>query len=186
MPIIEQIASSTRHWPEERVSRSIHVLVSAPATMTKTSPRRRSRVGLWLGFATAMMSALAGGAVWCVLVLRTGYEHTWLSLVCAMVIAWILRANGFAGSRIGAALAALCTALACIYAQCLLAIGDVAQAMGFSLRDTLYRIGVDFVLAIASGRISPWQTAAYVLAMIVSAWLVVRKPKTTNVVKSAE
>ena len=97
-----------------------------------------------------------------------------------MVIAWILRANGFAGSRLGAALAALCTALACIYAQCLLAIGDVAQAMGFSLRDTLYRIGVDFVLAIASGRISPWQTATYVLAMIVSAWLVLRQAKRPN------
>jgi len=127
-----------------------------------------------------MMSALAGGAVWCVLALRTGYEHTWLALLCAVVIAWILRANGFSGTKTGAALAALCTALACIYAQCLLAIGDVAQAMGFSLRDTLYRIGVDFVLAIASGRISPWQTATYVLAMLVSAWLVLRQRKRSS------
>jgi hypothetical protein len=142
-----------------------------------TVPKRRSTVGLWLGFATAMMSALAGGAVWCVLVLRTGYELTWFALVCAIVVAWALRANGFAGSRVGAALAALCTALACIYAQCLLAVGDVAQAMGFSLRETLYRIGVDFVVAVATGRISPWQTAIYVLSMALSAWLVLRRPR---------
>jgi len=81
------------------------------------APQRKSALGLWLGFATAMMSALAGGAVWCVLVLRTGYELTWFALVCAIVVAWALRANGFAGSRIGAALAALCTALACTYSQ---------------------------------------------------------------------
>ena len=118
--------------------------------------------------------------MWCVLVLRSGYELTWFALVCAIVIAWALRANGFAGSRVGAALAVLCTALACTYAQCLLAIGDVAQAMGFSLRDTLYRIGVDFVVAVATGRISPWQTAIYVLSMAVSAWLVLRQPKKTS------
>ncbi|HEX3124633.1 MAG TPA: hypothetical protein VHQ21_15160 [Rhodanobacteraceae bacterium] len=141
------------------------------------APRKRSTLGLWLGFATAMMSALAGGAVWCVLVLRTGHELTWFALVCAIVVAWALRANGFAGSRLGAALAALCTALACIYAQCLLAVGDVAQAMGYSLRETLYRIGVDFAVAVASGRISPWQTALYVLAMALSAWLVLRQSK---------
>jgi hypothetical protein len=140
-------------------------------------PRKRSKIGLWLGFATAMMSALAGGAVWCVLVLRTGYELTWFSLLCAIVIAWALRSNGFAGSRLGAALAALCTALACIYAQCLLAVGDVAQAMGFSLRDTLYRIGVDFVVAVATGRISPWQSTMYLLSMAISAWLVLRQAK---------
>ena len=123
------------------------------------------------------MSALAGGAVWSVLVLRTGRELTVLAFVIAMVIAMLLRMNGFAGTRLGAALAALCTACACVYAQCLLAIGDVAQALGFSLRDTLARIGTDFALAVMRGRISPWQTASYVLAMALAAWLVWRPGK---------
>jgi hypothetical protein len=135
----------------------------------------RSSVGLWIGFATALMAALAGGAVWCVLVLRTGHELTLLVFVIAAVIAWILRVNGYAGTRLGATLAALCTAFAVFYAQCLLAVGDVAQAMGFSLRDTIFRIGVEFALAIVRGRISPWQTAGYVLAMALAAWLVWRR-----------
>jgi hypothetical protein len=121
------------------------------------------------------MSALAGGAVWSVLVLRTGYELTFLAFVIALVIAWVLRANGYSGTRLGVFLAVLCTAIACIYAQCLLAVGDVAMAMGFSLRDTILRIGADFVLAIVRGRISPWQTASYVLAMALSGWLVWRR-----------
>src|SRR5262249_12712481 len=85
------------------------------------APQHRSTLGLWVGFATAMMSALAGGAVWSVLVLRTGRDLTIVAFVVALVIAWILRVNGYAGTRLGAALAALCTAVACAYAQCLLA-----------------------------------------------------------------
>jgi hypothetical protein len=135
----------------------------------------RSRLTLWLGAATALMSALAGGAVWTVLALRTGSDLTLLAFVIALVIAWVLRANGFAGSRFGAILAALCTALACIYAQCLLAVGDVASALGFPLRDTLLRIGADFVVAMVRGRVSPWQTASYLLAMAMATWVVMRK-----------
>jgi hypothetical protein len=140
-----------------------------------TQGPRRSTLGKWIGFATALMSALAGGAVWSVLVLRTGYELTAFAFVIAVTLALVLRANGYAGTRLGAFLAALFTAFACIYAQCLLAVGDVAQAMGFSLRDTLLRIGADFALAVVRGRISPWQTASYVLAMAISAWLVWRR-----------
>jgi hypothetical protein len=140
-----------------------------------TQAPRRFTLGRWFGFATALMSALAGGAVWSVLVLRTGYELTPLAFVIGLVIAVVLRANGYARTRLGAFLAALFTALACVYAQCLLAVGDVAQAMGFSLRDTLLRIGADFALAVVRGRISPWQTASYVLAMALAAWLVWRR-----------
>jgi hypothetical protein len=140
-----------------------------------TQALRSSTLNRWIGFATALMSALASGAVWSVLVLRTGNELTVLAFVIAVAIAWILRGNGFAGTRLGAILAALFTALACIYAQCLLAVGDVAQAVGFSLRDTLLRIGADFALAVVRGRISPWQTASYVLAMALAAWLVWRR-----------
>jgi len=140
------------------------------------TPKPRSTLALWIGVTTALMSALAGGAVWSVLVLRTGHDLTFTAFLIAAVIAWALRANGHAGTRLGAALAMFCTALACIYSQCLLAIGDVAQAMGFSLRDTLVRIGSDFVVALVRGRISPWQTASYLLAMALAAWLVWRRP----------
>jgi hypothetical protein len=144
-----------------------------------TPPTRpRSRISLLIGAATAIMSSLAAGAVWSVLVLRTGHDLTPLALAIAVVIAWILRVNGYAGSLPGAVLAALCTALAIVYSQCLLAIGDVAQALGFSLRDTIMRIGADFVLAIVKGRISPWQSGSYALAIVLSGWLVRRRSPT--------
>ena len=151
-----------------------------------TQAPRRSTLGLWIGFATALMSALAGGAVWSVLVLHTGYDLTAFAFVIAATIALVLRANGYAGTRLGAFLAALFTAFACIYAQCLLAVGDVAQAMGFSLRDTLLRIGADFALAVVRGRISPWQTTSYVLAMALASWLVWRRRMTAGKARNTD
>jgi hypothetical protein len=151
-----------------------------------TQAPRRSTLGLWIGFATALTSALAGGAVWSVLVLRTSYELTAFAFVIALVIALVLRANGFAGTRLGALLAALFTAFACIYAQCLLAVGDVAQAMGFSLGDTLLRIGADFAVAVVRGRVSPLQTASYVVAMALAAWLVWRRRKTARKTRNTD
>ena len=136
----------------------------------------RSSLGRWIGAATALMSSLAAGAVWSVAVLRTGNDLTFLAFVIGIGLALLLRANGYAGTGIGVVLAAVCTALACAYAQCLLAVGDVAQAMGFSLRDTIVRIGADFVLAVVKGRISPWQSGSYVVAMALSGWLVWRRP----------
>ena len=140
-------------------------------------PRRRSRVGLWLGAATAAMCALAGGAIWSVLELHTGRDLAWFAFVCAAVVVWALRANGWSGSRAGAVIAAACTAVACVYAQALLAVGDVAQALGYSMRDTLVRIGVDFTLAIVRGRISPWDSTAWGLAIAAAAWLVLRRSR---------
>ena len=146
--------------------------------MTQAPPR--SNVGRWLAAGTALMCALAGGAVWSVLTLRTGRELAWLAVVCAGVIAWPLRSSGFGGTTAGAAVAALFTAIACVYAQVLLGIGDVAQALGFSMRDTIVRIGVDFALAVVRGRIVWWETATWVAAMAVAAWLVVRTPRSRN------
>jgi hypothetical protein len=134
-------------------------------------------LGRWVGAATALMSALAAGAVWSVLVLRTGNDLTFFAFIIAVGIAWLLRANGYAGTGLGVTLAVICTALACVYAQCLLAVGDVAQAMGFSLRDTIVRIGADFVLAVVKGRISPWQSGSYAVAMVLSGWLVWRRSR---------
>jgi vitamin B12 transport system permease protein len=173
-------------WRRARLACNVRIAVASAAAQpfppqTMPAAQRRSKTGLLIGFATAVMSALAAGAVWSVLVLRTGYDLTFLAIVIALVIAWILRINGYAGMRTGALLAALCTALACVYAQCLLAVGDVAQAMGFSLRETILRIGAGFMIAVARGRISPWQSGTYVLAMAIAAWLVWRRPRKRGV-----
>jgi hypothetical protein len=129
----------------------------------------RSTLNLWLGFLTAALSALAVGALWCLLALRSGLELAWFSLICAVVVALILRAYGYAGKWKGAFFAALCTALACFYSQCLLAISDIADSLGMPLRSVLPKVGIDFALATAGARITKLDFAVFVLGIVLSA-----------------
>lgn len=142
----------------------------------------RSNVGLWLGFLTAALSALALGALWSLLELRFGYEISWFSLICAYVIARILRAYGFVGMKTGAFIAAACVAVACFYSQCLLAIADVAQSLGISLREAIAQIGVAFTFAAARARIGTLDLVVFAVAVLVAAALVMfrRRAKTAE------
>jgi hypothetical protein len=135
----------------------------------------RSKLGAWLGPITAALSALALGALWCLIELRFGYPLVWFALVCGIVIALILRSYGYAQSKWGAFFAAIFTALACFYAQCLLAICDVAQSLGIPLRETLPQIGLEFTLATARARTNSIAMAWFVVAMTLTALLMLKR-----------
>lgn len=135
----------------------------------------RSTLGLWLGFITAALSALALGALWCLLALRSGHELSWFALICALVVALVLRSYGHAGTWKGALLAALCTALACFYSQCLLAISDIADSLGMPLRSVLPKVGIDFTLATAGARVNLWELAFFSIATILAGAMVLRR-----------
>ncbi|HEX6832634.1 MAG TPA: hypothetical protein VF132_03785 [Rudaea sp.] len=130
-----------------------------------------SKLSLWLGLITATLLALALGAFWCLLELRCGYELPWFALICGYVVARVLRAHGYAGTKRGIAIAALCTALACGYSQCLLAVADVAQAMGISLRAALPQIGFDFTFAAARARLDAIAVLCFAAAIVLAAVL---------------
>ena len=135
-------------------------------------PQRRSPFGLVI----VLMSALAAGAVWCVVVLQVHRSVDALALLVAWLLASIVRKQSYAGSPVGAAIAAGATALAIAYARCLIATAEIAQTMGMSLRDALGKIGPDFAFALARSNID-WRAASiYLLALVIAAWLVLRRP----------
>jgi hypothetical protein len=99
------------------------------------APRAR-----WIGIATALMSALAGGAVWCLLALYARRDLIVLALPVALFVVWPLRANGFAGRWVGALVAAACVVLACAYSLYLQAVAQVASMLGLPMRDALLQM----------------------------------------------
>src|SRR5262249_49428806 len=54
------------------------------------APQRRAR---WIGVATALMCALAGGAIWCLVALYMRRDLIPLSLPIAAVVVWALRSH---------------------------------------------------------------------------------------------
>jgi hypothetical protein len=119
--------------------------------MANAAPPRdsRSRRAYGFGVATALMSALAGGALWCLIALYSRHDLIALSLPIAGVIVWALRANGFAGTLAGALVAGACVALACAYSLYLQATAQVASLLGLPLRAALTQIEPRMAIDIA-------------------------------------
>jgi len=139
-----------------------------------TELARKTFAARAIGIATALMCALAAGAVWCVLALYLRVDLIFIALVIAVLIAWVLRANGFSRTRSGALVAATSTLLAFIYSAYLLAAAKVASFLGLPLRSTLVAIGPDMAAAVAWADLTWWHASTVMLAVVLSAWLVWR------------
>ena len=138
--------------------------------------RRIDAITRFIGIATALMCALAAGAVWSVLQIYLRLELVVLALPSAALIAWALRNHGFARTPGGALLAALITAIACAYASYLLAAARVASFLGIPMRATLTTIGAEMAAAVAWANMTVFHVGTLMLAVALSAWLVWRKP----------
>lgn len=138
-------------------------------------PARKSFLTYVIGIATALMVALAAGAVWCVLQLYLRFDLIGIALLVGAVIAWVLRRQGFGRTVSGAVIAAISTTVACAYAGYLLAAASVASFLGESMRSTLLKIGPDMAGAIARAGMTSFHISTLMFAIVLSAWLVWRK-----------
>ena len=140
-----------------------------------TAPRdSRGRRANWIGVATALMSALAGGAIWCLVALYSRHDLIALSLPIAGVIVWALRANGFAGRWSGALLAAFCVALASAYSLYLQATAQVASMLGLPMRAALLQMGPRMAIDIAWANLDMAGAFIIAIALIVAVFGMLR------------
>ena len=139
-------------------------------------PQKQSISTRVIGVATVLMVALAAGAVWCVLQLYARVDLIGISLLVGLIIAVVVRRQGFARTLSGVLLAVFGTAVACAYASYLLASAKVASYLGIPMRSALTSIGPDMAGAVAWADMSGFHIGTLILAIVLSAWLVWRKP----------
>jgi hypothetical protein len=123
----------------------------------------------WIGIATALMTALAGGAVWCLIALYIRRDLIPLALPIAGLIVWALRAHGYAGRWSGATIAAVCVALASAYSLYLQASAQVASLLGLPLRDALRQIDPRMAFDIMRANLDTLGAATLIAAVLVGA-----------------
>ena len=125
-----------------------------------------------MGIATALMCALAGGAVWCLLSLYSRQDLGAMVFPVAVCIVWALRSHGYAGRWHAAVLAALCIALATFYTFALKAVAQVAGMFGLSMRSTLRKIDPATVIELAWVNLRGWNLIMVSLAILLAiAWM---------------
>jgi hypothetical protein len=114
------------------------------------------------------MSALAGGAIWCLLALYARHDLIALSLPIAAIVVWALRAHGYAGRWSGAAIAVLCVVLACAYSLYLQATAQVASLLGLPMRAALLQMGPRMAIDIAWANLDVAGAFIIAIALIVA------------------
>lgn len=128
-----------------------------------------------VGLATAAMTALAGGALWCAIVVFSRVDAALLVVPCAVALVWVLRRHAHGGTVGGAICALLLTLLASAYAYYLLAAVQLAMMLGLPPHTILTRIGPDMAWAVTRANLS-WTDYALVTITAIGAalhvWLV--------------
>lgn len=130
--------------------------------MTAASATPRPRL---FGFVVALMYALAGGAIWCLLSLYSRGDLAAFAFVVAAAVVWQLRGNGYAGRWSGALIAVFCVALAAAYSFYLQAVAQVAALLGLPMRTALVQIDPAMAADIAAANLRGWSGVIVLLAV---------------------
>jgi len=121
------------------------------------------------GLATALMVALAGGAVWALAAMWRQDELSFLALPLGLFIGRVLAGNGPRNNAFAALCAAAFALLASAYALWMIASGRVAMLLGMRLTDILGNIGFELAGAIAWARLDAFDIAAIASGSIAAA-----------------
>ncbi|MEO5624690.1 MAG: hypothetical protein ABIQ70_01620 [Dokdonella sp.] len=116
-----------------------------------SSPRPRA-----IGIATALMCALAGGAIWCLLSLYSRRDLAAFAFVVALFVVWSLRAHGYAARSTGTVIAICCVALAALYSFYLQAVAQIASLLGLPMRAVLLQMEPGMAVDIAWTNLRGW------------------------------
>lgn len=133
------------------------------------NPHAQDRPPNAIGIATALMCALAGGAVWCLLSIYSRSELPVFAFMVALLVVWALRTHGYAGRWFGAALALACVALASLYAFSLQAVAQIAALLGLPMRTAMQQMGPAMAVDIAWANLRGWNL---VIVAAAAAWAV--------------
>jgi len=138
--------------------------------MSKNNDRPRP-----IGLATALMCALAGGAIWCLLALYSRGDLAWFAFVVTAFVVWTLRAHGYAGRWSGAAVAMTCVAIASVYSLYLQAVARMASMFGMPMRSAFMRMNPAMALDIARADLDVIGMSVLAAAVVLSGALMLRR-----------
>ena len=144
--------------------------------MRNTSGRSKHK-GTLAMLANVLLSGLAAGATWCLLSLETDRDTTVLIVPLALAIAWFLRWQGYS-ARVGAACAVGATMIAFAYAQYLFAAVNIAQSLGFPLRDTLFKMDFGLAWQVVRAHLGPLDLGLLAFSLVLATYYASRPSKT--------
>ena len=145
--------------------------------MTASVPRpaeaRRSARGVgWMSWLLLSVAVLGFAAVWVLLGANTGRQHSWMAVVAALDVAWVLRLGGWRPGVLRLALGVAGTATAIALANWWLIAAHLGAMLGLQPWESAVRLGsgLAWTLAqLANGTADlAWIAVALVVAAVAS------------------
>ncbi|MCF7221885.1 hypothetical protein [Marilutibacter chinensis] len=136
---------------------------SPPEQTTPSRLQQQLRGGLLI-----LLSVVALVMLWVLLNLYTGHLHSWMAVVAALDLAWMLRFGGWrrGGARALVGLAA--TALVVVVAQWFIIATQIGAQIGLTPLESALKLGIHHAWTLARLANGPWELGCIVVAALVA------------------
>lgn len=125
----------------------------------------------WLSPLLLALAALGFAAIWTLVALYTNSQMSWLAVVGALDVAWMLRLSGWPAGR-GRSLAAVAaTAVMIALANWSIIAGHLGGAMGLKPWESITRLGSDHAWTLAQLANGPLDLLWMAAALVAAAWV---------------
>lgn len=125
----------------------------------------------WLSPLLLALAALGFAAIWTLVALYTNSQMSWLAVVGALDVAWMLRLSGWPAGH-GRSLAAVAaTAVMIALANWSIIAGHLGGAMGLKPWESITRLGSDHAWTLAQLANGPLDLLWMAAALVAAAWV---------------
>ncbi|MDQ3617896.1 MAG: hypothetical protein M3374_04130 [Pseudomonadota bacterium] len=139
-------------------------------TPSRATPRPSARRANALSWALLLLSIGGFAAAWVVLSLHTGRQHSWMAVVGALDIAWMLRLGGWQGGFYRMTLGLVATGLIVVMANWGITASHLGNAFGLQPWDSALKLGVNHAWTLAQLANGIGDVLWLALAFLVAAW----------------
>jgi len=149
---------------------------NSPIVLSQGRSNPRDSSNSFAVVVSALLGGLAGGAAWCLLAPSLPWAGAFGIVPIAIALGVFAHWQGYP-RRAAIVCAAFATGIAFVYARYLFGAVRIADAMGISLREALFKAGFDLTADIAWANVHGSDWVALLLALAVGSGTSMRSPR---------
>ena len=132
------------------------------------APQSSTRIP-WLSPLLLVLAVIGFAAIWSLVALQTNRQLSWLAVVGALDVAWMLRLSGWPARRSRMLAATVGTAVMAVVATWAIIAGQLGAMLGLKPWESITRLGSDHAWTLAQLANGPLDLAWIVVALVAAA-----------------
>ncbi|RDZ26860.1 hypothetical protein [Lysobacter silvisoli] len=143
--------------------------MTAPAPPAAATPPSRSLASRALAWSLLLLGTLGFAAVWLLLSLYSSRQNSWMAVIAALDLAWMLRLGGWRPGPLRAGLGVAGTAAAIGLYSWGIAATQIGLSLGVGMIDSMGKLGVHHAWLLTQLANGPMDWAWLIVGLVVAA-----------------